>query len=73
MADPLATLADAMMQPRQTSDPQVDIEALIAAAPNFVNNPVIDQMTATAERSRPQETIDDFIRRKLAGAVPGQN
>lgn len=64
MPDPLATLANAMMAPRQSSDPQTDIEQLIAAAPNFANNPVIDQMTATAERSRP-ETVDDFIRRTM--------
>lgn len=36
---------------------QKAIDELVAAAPNFANNPVIDQMTATAERSRPDLPI----------------
>lgn len=64
MADPIATLVNAMAAPRQSNEPPIDIEALIAAAPNFANNSVIDQMTATAERSRP-ETVDDFIARTM--------
>jgi hypothetical protein len=64
MPDPLATLTNAMRAPRQSSDPQDLIDQLVTAAPNFANNPVIDQMTATAERSRP-ETVDDFIKRTM--------
>lgn len=36
---------------------QKAIDELVAAAPNFANNPVIDQMSATAERSRPELPI----------------
>ncbi len=49
----LLALQKYMSQPQQQTD-QDRIRALIAAAPAFQNNPVIQQMMATAQRSNPQ-------------------
>ena len=36
---------------------QKDIDALVAAAPNFANNPVIDQMEATSRKFKPTSSL----------------
>ena len=41
--------------------PPANIDALIAAAPNFANSSVIDQMSATAERSRPGDSFESVV------------
>jgi len=58
--------ADALKPSGGTLDTPVDqkaIDELVAAAPNFANSPVIDQMSATAERSRPELPITGVAQR----------
>jgi len=46
---------------------QKSIDELVAAAPNFANSPVIDQMSATAERSNPQLPISGVAQKFESG------
>jgi hypothetical protein len=48
---------------------QKAIDELVAAAPNFANSPVIDQMSATAERSRPEVPITASPNPKAPGSA----
>lgn len=54
---------------------QQRIDELVAAAPNFANNPVIDQMTATAQRSRPEpiQTHESTLAHKDTSGIPFVN